>query len=167
MHKTRASLLLRHRSRGAEMEDRRVSVETRRIELVLGTGARISGEVFLQLQGIHLTGPQRVGELLNSEESFLPVRIEGAVKLINLDQVVRVQVAAADEFDPLLTLGEEHRIRVTAVVGEALEVRIFVNLPSGRNRAKDFLNQQKRFLLSLLDEQVVYLARDRILLVED
>ncbi len=149
------------------MEDRRVSVETRQVELVLVNGDRISGEFFLQLQGMHLTGPQRVGEVLNAEESFLPLRIADSVRLINLDQIVAVYTAAEGEFDPLLTLGEEHQIQVTPVVGESLQVKIHVNLPSGRNRAKDFLNQPKRFLLFLHHDQVVYLARNKILQVED
>jgi hypothetical protein len=58
-------------------------------------------------------------------------------------------------------------VRVTTAVEDPIRARIFVNLPHGHNRAKDFLNQKKRFLLFLLGEQVVYLARKRILLVED
>jgi hypothetical protein len=149
------------------MEDRRVSVETRQVELVLVTGDRISGEFFLQLQGMHLTGPQRVGEVLNAEECFLPLRIADSVRLVNLDQIVAVYTASEGEFDPLLMLGEEHQIQVTPVVGEPIKVKIHVNLPSGRNRAKDFLNQPKRFLLFLYNDQVVYLARNKILQVED
>ena len=149
------------------MEDQRISVETRRIELVLANGSRVAGETFLQLHGTHLTGPQRVGEVLNAADNFLPVRNGGRVELINLQQVVAVYVSAEEEFDPLLELGEEHQVRVTSTAGEPLEARIFVNLPGGKNRVKDFLNQRDRFLQFLRNERVVYLARDFILSVRD
>ena len=149
------------------MDDQRISVETRQIEAVLSNGCRISGEAFLQLHGAHLTGPQRIGEVINSDEDFLPVRSPEGVELINLEQVVSVATAATEEFDPLLKLGEEHQIQVEPSVGEPLHLRIFVNLPGGKTRVKDFLNQDKRFLLFLYDDKVIYLARNRILRVKD
>lgn len=149
------------------MEDQRITVETRRIELVLTNGDLITGETFLQLHGAHLTGPQRIGEVLNGEEDFLPVRTTKGIELINLEQVVSVSTASKEEFDPLLSLGEEHQIRVDSTVGKTLDAQIFVNLPGGKNRVKDFLNQNKRFLLFIHNEQVIYLARKRILCVRD
>ncbi len=149
------------------MEEQRIRVDSRKVELVMADGARLTGEVFLQLQGVHLAGPQRIAELLNGEDVFLPVRLDDGVKLVNLEQVVALYAAAEEELDPLLTLGTEHRIRVVTGEGAPLEARIYVNLPSGNNRAKDFLNQPKRFLLFILGAQVVYLARKRILRVED
>ena len=149
------------------MEDQRISVETRRVELVLGDGSRLVGDTFLQLHGMHLTGLQRVGEVLNAEDDFLPLRSGDGVELVNLRQVVAVEVAAVDEFDPLLGLGKEHRIQVTPTVGEPRDVRIFVNLPGGHNRVKDFLNQRDRFLLFLDGDRVLYLARNCILRVKD
>lgn len=149
------------------MDDQRISVETRRIKLTLSNGSQLSGETFLQLHGEHLTGLQRVEEILNGEEIFLPFRYAGKVELINLTQVVSLAVAAEEEFDPLLALGEEHQVRIETTVGEALDVRIFVNLPDGRTRVKDFLNQPVRFLLLLHEDQVIYLARNHILRVQD
>ncbi len=149
------------------MNDPRINVDSRQSEVVLSNGERLVGQIFLQLYGLHLTSPQRIAEALNGAENFLPVRIGEKVKLINLDQVMAVYALAADEFDPLLALGEEHRVRVTPGVGEPLEARIFVNLPNGHHRVKDYLNQPARFLLFLVGEQVVYMARRWILLVED
>ncbi len=149
------------------MNDQRISVETRKVELTLSNGSQLSGETFLQLHGEHLLGLQKVGEILNGEDNFLPLRYEGKVELINLEQVVSVAVSAEEEFDPLLTLGEEHQLWVEPTIGEPLDVHIFVNLPGGCNRVKDFLNQQCRFLLFLHEKQIVYLARNRILRVQD
>ncbi|WP_020675419.1 hypothetical protein [Geopsychrobacter electrodiphilus] len=149
------------------MNEQRISVDVRQIEVVLSNGERLMGETFLQLHGMLQSGPQRLSEALNGDDNFLPLRVAEKIKLINLDQVMAVYTAAAEEYDPLLELGEEHRVRVTPAVGGPLDAKIFVNLPNGNNRAKDFLNQPRRFLLFLWGEQVAYLARKRILLVED
>jgi len=149
------------------MDDQRISVEARSVELVLTNGTKLAGEMYLQLHGVHQVGIQKVGEVLNGENNFLPVRTTEGLKLINLTQIVAVSVAAETEFDPILGLGEEHTVRVTTSVGETLAARIHVNLPSGRNRAKDFMDQQKRFLLFLIEEKVVYISRRKILFVED
>jgi hypothetical protein len=149
------------------MDDQRISVARRNIKLTLSNGVQVSGETFLQLHGEHSTGLQRVGEILNGDNIFLPVRQDDRVELVNLEQIVSVEVAAEEEFNPLLALGEEHQIKVEAVVGDVLDVRIFVNLPGGRNRAKDFFNQQKRFLLLLQDDRIIYLARNKILRIQD
>ncbi len=149
------------------MDNQRISVETRQVKLTLSSGSQLTGETFLQLHGEHLSGLQKVGEILNGEDNFLPLRYEGKVELINLEQVVSIAVAAEEEFDPLLALGEEHQIWIEPTVGEAINVRIFVNLPGGRNRVKDFLNQKIRFLLLLQKDQIIYLARNRILRVQD
>ncbi len=75
--------------------------------------------------------------------------------------------AAAEELDPLLELGEEHLIQVEATHGEAIQAKILVNLPGGRTRVKDFLNQEDRFLHFLYQDQILYIARKRILRVKD
>ena len=149
------------------MDDQRIIVETCQVELVMVNGLCISGETFLQLQGVYLTGPQRVGELLNDEEIFLPVRSGQQVQLVNLEQVVSVSLSAELELDPLLTLGEEHQVRVEPVAGDIVDARIFVNLPGNKSRVKDFLNQKKRFLPFLHEDHVIYFARKRILRVTD
>jgi len=149
------------------MDDQRISVETCSIELVLVNGLRISGDTFLQLQGAHQIGPQRVGEILNDDDVFMPVRCGGQIQLVNLEQVVSVSLSAENEFDPLLALGQEHKVRVEPAVGEVVNARIYVNLPGGKSRVKDFLNQKKRFLLFLDGDQAIYFARNRILRVID
>ena len=149
------------------MDDQKISVATRKVELTLSNGSQLIGETFLQLHGEHLTGLQKIGEILNGEDNFLPLRYEGKVELINLEQVVSVSVAAEKEFDPLLALGEEHQLWIEPTVGQALDVHIFINLPGGRNRVKDFLNQQTRFLLFLHEDRIIYLSRNKILRVRD
>ena len=149
------------------MNEQKLQVRTRSVEILLANGDCIRGQAFLQLYGEHLSGPQTIGEILNGEDTFFPVRVDGKVVLLNLEQIIFVAAGRDEEFDPLLELGREHRIRVESVSGPPLEAQIFVNLPGGASRVKDFLNQKKRFLLFLRDDQVVYLARNKIQRVQD
>ena len=149
------------------MDEQRISVDTCRIALKTQTGLHLEGEVFLPLYGSHLDGGQRVEDLLNGDDHFLPLRHQQGTELINLDQIVSVVVSAEREFDPLIGLGREYPVRVESVTGEVIAARIFVNLPGSACRVKDFLNQKKRFLLFLREDQVVYVARDKIVRVAD
>lgn len=149
------------------MDEQRISVETRAVEITLANGEDISGQLFLQLHGTYLYGPQTVEEVLNSEEMFVPFQHDGHVELINLEQIVSVACEAGPEFDELLLLGEEHKIALETTNGLLRDITVFVNLPTGNNRIKDFLNQRKNFLLFVKDEQVVYLRRDKIIRVKD
>lgn len=149
------------------MNSQKISVETREIELILTNGASLQGETFLQLHGVHQAGMQRVGEVINSGENFLPVKRDEGVELINLEQVVSVATAASEEFDPLLELAPKYSIEVEPAGGEILAVQIFVDLPGGQVRVKDFLNQDKRFLHFVCGDQVVYIARNKIMRVRD
>lgn len=149
------------------MKECQVEVSTRKVELTFSNGSRLSGEMFLQLHSAHLTGPQRLDEILNGEETFLPLRTATWVELINLDQVVSITTEVQDELDPLLVLGAEHRLKIETLNGEILPLYTFINLPETTNRTKDFLNQKKRFLLFLREGEIVYLARNRIIRVMD
>lgn len=149
------------------MDSQKISVETRYVELVMVNGTTISGETFIQLHGAHQVGMQRIGELINSDEDFLPVRRDGVVELVNLEQVVSIATAATEEFDPLLELATKHDIQVEPAGGSILDVRIHVDLPGGQSRVKDFLNQDKRFLHFVREDQVIYIARRKIMRVRD
>ncbi len=149
------------------MNEQRISVETRKVELTFTSGEKISGKLFLQLHGASLCGPQKVGEVLNSEEAFIPFQHDGMVELINLEQIVSVDCEAESEFDDLLLLGEMHKIAIETTNSLLVDLKAYVNLPTGNNRIKDFLNQRKHFLLFVQGDRVVYLRRDKIIKVKD
>ncbi len=149
------------------MSERRLATEAVAATLHMAGGGRIDGELFLQLVSPHHGGRQRVGELLNDEETFIPVRAGDKVVLVNLDQVVSVSVDRSEEDEALLTLGEHHRARFVLTDGRALSADVYVNLPESRGRVKDYLNQKKRFLTCLLKERVVYLNPAHLQRVED
>lgn len=149
------------------MDEQRLEMNSCPVNLLLATGDELNGEVFLQLVGAHGVGGQRVGELLNGSDCFLPLRNDDKVTLVNLRQVVAIRVAANMEADDLTRLGDHHQVEVSTSVGQRFSASIYVNLPNHRGRVKDFLNQHQRFLPFFVDEQMVYLNFRFIVQVED
>lgn len=149
------------------MSDQRISVASCQVELVLANGADIIGETFLQLHGEHISGVQRVDELLNGDDNFLPIQIDQSVELVNLEQVISLRTTYDAEWFSLLSLGVEHSVRVEPLHGLPFDATIYANLPNGKTRVKDFLNQQEQFLPFICDDKVIFLARDKILKVKD
>jgi len=149
------------------MSDQRLATEVCTIELQLATGEELQGELFLQLVGAHAFGAQRLDEVLNGEDCFLPVRCHGKVTLFNLQQIASVSVPDDGENDVLMKLGEHHQVSVCTTVGKQFEAEIYVNRPATRSRVKDFLNQPHRFLPFFSGNRVVYLNLHYILQVKD
>jgi hypothetical protein len=149
------------------MAEQKLATEVCPIIMQLATGEEIQGEIFLQLVGIRGFGEQRLEELLNGEEHFLPVRCKEEVSLVNLRRVASISVPEDKENNTLMKLGVCHRVSVWTTVGNPFEADIYVNLPSNRTRVKDFLNQKQRFLPFFADDRLVYLNFRYIVQVRD
>jgi len=149
------------------MGDQRIAMHERDVLLRLADGSRIEGKVFLGLYEAHRNGPQRLGDLLNGEGCFFPVRSADEVILVNLAQIVSAATVADGEADDLMRLGEKYRIRVTTLGREEIAADIFVNLPSTHQRVKDALNLSGRFLPLFSGDSILYLNTEFILYVKD
>ncbi len=149
------------------MDDHRISVETRYVDILLTNGNQVSGDMFLQLHGTKSYEPQRIEELLNGENEFIPVRHGDRVFLLNIRHIVSLTCDADSELTDLQRLGEQYSVSVETVNGQLDDLQVFVNLPSGKQRIKDFLNQRKTFLLFIKDNKGIYLQRDMIVRVSD
>jgi len=149
------------------MGEQKLATRSCQIEMQLATGEMLQGEIFLQLVGAHGLDGQRLDELLNSEDCFLPIRNEGGVTLVNLRQVASISIPDDQENNSMMKLGERHLVSVKTSVGAPFEAEVYVNLPSNRTRVKDFLNQKLRFLPFFAGDQVVYLNFRYILQVKD
>ncbi len=149
------------------MEDHRISVETRNVDILLSHGSQISGDMFLQLYGTNSYGPQTVEEILNGENTFIPLRHNGKVQLLNINHIATLSCDAAGELNDLQRLGESYTVSVETVAATYEGLQVFVNLPTGHQRIKDFLNQPKSFLLFINGEKSLYINRDMIVRVSD
>lgn len=148
------------------MDEGRIQKATRPAKIILSTGREIRGHVFVGLYDSHHSGPQRVGELLNEEKPFVPVKTAKGVLLINRTHIVSATLPTNLERDDLVTLGKRYQVRVTTTRGEVRGV-VFVNLPDGATRVADYFNQPAQFLPIFQTRTVLYLNREFILLVRD
>jgi hypothetical protein len=148
------------------MDEGRIQKATRKATLVLSSGRQIRGDVFVGLYDPHHTGPQRVGELLNEDLAFLPVKTDKGVVLVNRAHIVSAALSADREHDDLARLGKRYEVRVTTTDGE-VRGAVFVNLPDVATRVADYFNQPIRFLPLFQSRTVIYLNREFVLLVRD
>lgn len=149
------------------MDDQKIVKNRRCVLFTLADGSTIEGKVFLSLYKASHEGPQRVGELLNSEDAFIPVETTSGTIHLNILNIVAAQTLARDEGDELMSLGEQYRVQITTALGTVIEGEVFVNLPNERCRVSDYLNQRERFCRVFLDEEIVYVGTQFILSVRD
>lgn len=149
------------------MDERKIEKENRPVLFELSDGSEVEGEVFLRLYEAHHAGLQKVGDLLHEEKKFIPVRTKGGTLLLNRSHIVVAKVPAPLEKDDLMTLGKKYSVSLKMVLGKVIEGDVFVNLPEGFCRMKDYLNQPVRFFTLIQPEFVVYINQEFVLSVQD
>ncbi len=149
------------------MGDSKIEKKTREAAFELSSGKTIKGEVFLGLYEAHHTGPQKIGDLLNGKTIFIPVKTGDGVELLNIRQVVTAAVPLEDETDELMTLGQKYTVTLTLANGRKQSGDIYVDLPEGHNRFKDYINQSDRFFPLFQSDLIVYLNRRHVLSARD
>lgn len=149
------------------MDEQKISKEIRKVVFTLADGHQVEGEVFLSLFGAHHTGQQRVGDLLNDGENFLPVKTAQGFFLLNVRQIMAAKVGEAGEKDELMLLGQKYTVGITTVSGQELIADVHVNLPQTSSRVKDFFNQPQKFFRVFQGKDILYLNADYILYVKD
>lgn len=149
------------------MEDQKIVKNRRQVLFTLADGSTVEGRVFLSLYEACREGPQRVGELLNSEDAFIPVETASGTIHLNIVNIIAAHMPVMEEGDELMTLGEQYRVQITTSLGTVIEGEVFVNLPHDRSRVSDYLNQRDRFCRVFLAEEIVYIGTRFILSVRD
>lgn len=149
------------------MDERKIEKENRPVLFELSDGSEIEGEVFLRLYEEHHAGLQKVGDLLNEEKRFIPIRTKGGTLLINRSHIALARVKAEMEKDDLMTLGKKVAVSLKMVQGRAVQGDIFIDLPEGFCRVKDYMNQPIQFFILIQPEFVVYINQKFVLSVQD
>ena len=139
------------------MDEQKISKIARSVQLTLSDEKVVEGELFLNHFDARCERPERVCDLINGEETFLPVKATEGVFLVNLARVVTVQVAAAQEQDDLMTLGMNHKVCVHTTICQEFIADIYVNLPLTSSRVKDYFNQQQRFFRLFEEDEIIYI----------
>ncbi|MDB4898395.1 MAG: hypothetical protein JWN53_203 [Gemmatimonadetes bacterium] len=133
------------------MSDYRIEKVRRPVELTLVNGHRIDGEVFCQATARFHNGPEEPLDLLNDDDDcFLPlVGSDGEVRLVQKSQlaIVACPLPAGDDDVDTGVLGM--RVELTLIDGSAHVGSVFPELPAGRDRLVDFLNDTPLRFLAL------------------
>lgn len=149
------------------MEDQKITKNRRSVSFTLADGSRIEGYVFLSLYEAGHEGPQRVGDLLNNVDAFIPVDTPDGMLHLNIGNIVSAETPILEEKNDLMTLGAGHNVLITTSLGSVIDGEVFVNLPHERNRVSDYLNHGERFFRVFLAEKIVYIGSRFILTVKD
>lgn len=149
------------------MVDRKIVKNQRSVLFTMVDGSMLEGKVFLSLYDACHLGPQRVGELLNRADAFIPVQTANGTIHLNIMNVVDACTPIQEEQNELMTLGERHRVQITTSLGTVIHGEVFVDLPHDRCRVSDYLNQGDRFCRVCLPEEIVYIGSRFIISVRD
>ena len=122
-------------------------IEKRRAEaaLTLTTGSTVRGVFFLSGSSASHTGPERVADLLNAETGFFPFELTSGTEpytvLYNRAQLLMVSLLEETieaQLDPGYSVATERAVRMMLSNGDAVEGRVRVYRPSGRDRLSDY-----------------------------
>ncbi len=124
------------------------STERLRAEIILAEGLVIHGDLHLQARVAHHDGPESLLEMLNRDEEFVPVSLEGGgITFVSKDQVAVVACRSTPgAADPERAGAARHiGLEVMMTGGDEYRGWAAAELPPIRNRALDYLNGIGRF----------------------
>lgn len=129
-------------------------IEKRRAEatLTLTTGSSVRGCFFLSGSSASHLGPERVADLLNAETGFFPFELNAGsapyTVLYNRAQLVLVRLleeTVEAQLDPGYSVATEREVRILLSNGTAVEGRVRVYRPTGRDRLSDYARAPEMF----------------------
>jgi hypothetical protein len=127
-------------------------VEKQRVAAVLTLtgGESTSGCFFVAGGSARHAGPERVGDLLNSEAVFFPFEIHDSAavrtELINRHHVVMVAIGDNEESrDPGYSVATRRAVSILLSNGQRVAARIRVYKPEGRDRLSDWARDPEIF----------------------
>lgn len=127
----------------------------------------IEGCVFVAEVSEHTRGAERVSEILNHHETFLPVRDlrDHHVYLYNKATIVALTVLEPDrrawEIEEL-ELSPAEKVDITLASGEVLSGMTYLDPRREKGRVSDLLNRPERFVVLVREEGVTYVSKEFI-----
>jgi hypothetical protein len=127
-------------------------IEKRRTNarLTLSSGQSIQGAFFIAGGSALHSGPERVGDLLNSEPGFLPFEVHDGDRvrtvLYNTRQIVMVELADDEaRRDPGYAVATARTVSALLSTGRRVVGAVRVYRPLGRDRLSDWARQPEPF----------------------
>jgi len=133
----------------------------------LSNGDWIDGEIYLSLYDEHHLGAQTLDDLLSRGSRFIPVKTKDRVLLLNIHHILQAKIDSNKQEDDLMRLGPKHSVTVKTILGEVVTGDIFISLPEGRQRVKDYANATAGFFRIFQAGDILYLNPRHILSMHD
>ncbi len=141
-----------------------LKVPKRRVqaEVLLPGGGSRQVTFFLSDFAPNHNGPERLSDLLNARDEFVPVvdAVTDSVSFLGRHTIAAARVGREWEISEQLAGAEEHELEITLIDGSALRGKVSFVLPLGRTRLLDFLNDEQPFI-ELVEREKVALINKR------
>lgn len=140
-----------------------------RIAVVVHTmrGEAIVGDLFVQAHARHRTGPEDAPDVMNDDEPFFPLAVEGGPTLLVAKDRVRLleveERGAGDDAADAVPGARLTPIELTLDDGSTVEGSIYLEQTFGRPRLLDFLNRARSRFLTLYAGDGVRLVNRRLI----
>jgi len=144
------------------MEDLRVPKRQVPVEVVLPGGQSRRVTLFLAEAAAGHEGPERVSDLLNGREAFIPAldRDAGSMTFLQRTSIAVARTASDAEPEPAgFTIPLEHDVEITLSDGSQLAGTVTFLAPPQHERLIDFLNRPEPFFRLLEREGVALVGR--------
>lgn len=148
------------------MEELRVPKRRVPVDVVLPGGVAQNVFVFLSEAAPGHDGPERLADLLNGTDPFIPAQVANGGGMTFLHRISIAVARVAPEFD--LEAGEavspdtEHEVEITLVDGTRVQGRVGYSLPPERARLVDFLNLCEPFFRVVEPDAVALVGRAHV-----
>jgi hypothetical protein len=153
---------------GTPPSDFRVEKARARAALTLSNGQSVTGSFFVSGGSARHEGPERVGDLLNSEPGFFPFEILDThgprTVLFNRDHVVMASLAdheASEE--PGYAVATPRTVSLLLPSGHRLNGIVRVYRPHGHDRLSDWAHHGERFRYIETETATVVVNVDHVL----
>ena len=140
----------------------RIEKLRRAVELTLANGQRLAGDVFVQSTARFRPGPADPLDLLNDDESFLPLVIgSGDAFLVQKAQIAVVGTRLPDGDDAVDRALVGMNVELTLIDGSAHIGSLFLEVRATRQRLIDVLNDLSSPFLALFTADQLRLVNRR------
>jgi hypothetical protein len=144
--------------------DYRIEKVRHRVDVTLGSGGRLEGDIFLPATGRFRAGPEEPLDVLNDDEAFLAlVLLTGEPLLVQKSHIAVVVTGWLADDDTVDRGVVGMHVELALADGSARTGSIFPEVPVDRPRLGDFLNDTPlRFIALFANGQLQLVNRAHI-----
>jgi hypothetical protein len=152
------------------MSEYQVLKEPFPVKIILSDNTTMEGALYLGIHAALHEGHERVRDVLNQKEPFIPIRFSGGgTKLVHKDQLAVIAFNSEEIAmeNAVLSNPSVHEVVVHLLNKGQFGGRFFSLLPSHARRVKDYLNQDEPFLELIRGNDIYLINKSHILYVEE